>query len=193
MSRYEWERGTIVLPSAARTQVRTAVRTATIAHFDRVLACARTFVDRDAKRTRSAAKFEAALRAWQPSGLPDEVVTDAYRVLELLSSTPRMPRRADVAKVVPEVNSRTTSFGFVDFTIVFDGRDVTWAVPDNNHAVSTAHAHPVARAFFAELGRVRWTRGSGGTLVGNDEYNEESREAGGGANYVTASFGPARS
>jgi hypothetical protein len=63
-------------------------------------------------------------------------------------------------------------------------------VPSNNHACETARRHPVAAAFFAALGRVRWTRGSGGEIVGNDEYNRDVDYEGGGANYVVDRYGP---
>jgi len=74
-------------------------------------------------------------------------------------------------------------------SIFFKGRVLLWSVSENNHSVERAHEHSVARHFFKRLSEVNWTRGSGGELVGNDEYNEESRESGGGANYVTARYG----
>jgi hypothetical protein len=40
------------------------------------------------------------------------------------------------------------------------------------------------------LAKVVWSRGSGGSFIGNDEYNRDDRNAGGGGNYVTRQFGP---
>jgi hypothetical protein len=44
--------------------------------------------------------------------------------------------------------------------------------------------------FFAALGKIKWTRSSGGFATGNDEYNQDNTYSGGGANYVTFSYGP---
>lgn len=75
--------------------------------------------------------------------------------------------------------------------ITFSGSTVIWAVSENNHSVERAHEHSMGKEFFRALSRVNWTSRSGGEIVGNDEYNEESRESGGGANYVTARYGQA--
>ena len=68
-------------------------------------------------------------------------------------------------------------------------RSVSWRVEENNHARDTAREHHMGRAFFAALSKVEWVRGTGGTIVGNDEYNRDSEYDGGGGNYVTGSFG----
>jgi hypothetical protein len=107
---------------------------------------------------------------------------------DVKATRPTKPKRKD-AKFL---GKRVESVGLTDATISFgdDGRTVTWAVHENNHACEYARAHPVARAFFAALGRVEWKRGSGGEIVGNDEYNRDDKHEGGGANFVKESFGP---
>ena len=81
-------------------------------------------------------------------------------------------------------------FDHGDFNIAFTDKDkcIYWNVDENNHARDHAHDHPVAKALFRLLKTVKWTRGTGGTLVGNDEYNRESDCEGGGGNYVTMTF-----
>lgn len=104
----------------------------------------------------------------------------------------RTPTVADVTKFLGErATNRTTTFrvGW-EATITFKGNEVTWNVPENNHACDHAHEHHIGRAFFAALNKVTWTRGSGGVIVGNNEYSRDSYDVGGGGNYETARFGP---
>lgn len=93
----------------------------------------------------------------------------------------------------PEVSrSRNDTYRLGGFSIVLDKdeKTLTWSVQENNHAIETARDHPLARALFTRLAKVRWLRGTGGVFVGNDEYTRDSGEVGGAANYVTARYGP---
>jgi hypothetical protein len=71
-------------------------------------------------------------------------------------------------------------------------RTVRWSVDEHNHACETAREHHMGQQFFALLRKVKWTRGTGGKIVGNDEYNrdEGGQCEGGGGSYVTAEYGP---
>lgn len=102
------------------------------------------------------------------------------------------PRRV-LKKDIDWVTNRTTAFKVGDDAYITFDRDastVTWAVHENNRACETARSHPLARTFFATLDSVRWTRGTGGEIIGNDEYNRESRAHGGGGNYWKNGYGP---
>jgi len=106
------------------------------------------------------------------------------------SSKPKVPKKSQFAPlkqsatVIPVGNE--AGIGFKK-----DLRLVIWQVSENNHSVERAREHAMGKAFFNRLGRVVWTRGTGGEIVGNDEYNQDSHENGGGANYVTARYGVA--
>lgn len=63
-------------------------------------------------------------------------------------------------------------------------------MPENNHAVDSAHAAPGAIVFFAALGKINFTRNTGGKGIGNNEYSRDSQDEGGGANYTTFGYGP---
>ena len=67
-------------------------------------------------------------------------------------------------------------------------RVITWHVSENNHAVDRARESAMGREFFKRMSRVEWTRGTGGEIVGNDEYNQDSRDSGGGANYTKETY-----
>lgn len=111
-------------------------------------------------------------------------------------SSVRTPTVEDQTWEAPPVNNRCTMFGVhgqrggVHAGIFFDARKVSWDVWENNRTVESSRDAPLGRVFFAALSKVRWTRGSGGVITGNDEANRESDHAGGGANYITAGFGP---
>lgn len=101
------------------------------------------------------------------------------------------PTQAYIKERFPATN-RTTRFGDGEWLLTFDRekRTVVWAVAENNHARDYGRTHPVAQAFFQALDKVKWTRGTGGQIVGNDEYNRDDVYAGGGANYVVDEYGP---
>ena len=82
---------------------------------------------------------------------------------------------------------------FEEACIIFDDKSssVTWSVQENNRSVGRARSHPIAKKLFSKLETVNWVRGTGGEIVGNDEYNRDDYGAGGGGNYVTSSYGPA--
>lgn len=107
---------------------------------------------------------------------------------------PGKVRRVQVADMSYPTNRTTTWPVAHEGSITFDreSSSIRWATGDNNHQVEHAHDDPLAKALFAELDKVRWTRGTGGTFIGNNEHNEDAGryEAGAGATYVAAGFGP---
>jgi hypothetical protein len=101
---------------------------------------------------------------------------------------PLTPKKKDF----PLATSKTFAFDCDEASITLDDKErkFRWHVSENNHAVERAHEHPLAVAAFKALDRIQWTRGTGGKITGNDEYNQESRDDGGGANYATYRYGP---
>lgn len=106
------------------------------------------------------------------------------------------PTVTEITKLAPKVTNRTAEFqvlgngGSTEAYISFKGNVVTWDVPEGNHAVEDAHDAPLGQAFFAALGKVKWTRTSGGHGTGNDEYRRDDKGYGGGSNYITFAYGP---
>lgn len=201
MSCHEWEEGTVLLSTAAFPKFRKDL----IAAFnkraadDYLEACRlhRNLVAAGAGKRKF--DYRAALTnimygagrvSFRIDTLPD------YKVEDLLltkptadtSSKPRRPLKKDF----PLAKWDTVTFsGDMDSYCLLDPklRTVLWSVPENNHAVNTARNAWLARTVFGILGVVNWTRGTGGVIWGNDEYNRDARADGGG-NYVTATFGP---
>lgn len=206
MSNYAWEKGTISLPASAVTPVKKTVRDTHEQLRRKVLEVCEHFWDHHAKRTRSTKKYEEAISQWWNTGqrsgyshyrsgspLQEQARKIACDVIEDLACKPRKVKLSDLEPYgLGKLTNRDTRIALGhDAAIIFDGRTVTWLVPENNHAVEDAHDHPVAIAFFGKLSRVSWTRGSGGVIIGNSENNCCSDYAGGGANYISMAFGPA--
>ena len=68
--------------------------------------------------------------------------------------------------------TKTNALHDSDLSIVFKGRTVVWDVDDNNHSVDRARSSPLGQAFFRLLGKVKWTRGTGGYIQYRNEYME---------------------
>lgn len=203
MSCYEWQHGELTLPSAAVAPVKKAVRDTQNRLRDEVLRLCKEFWAGPAKRTSSTKLYRERLETWAyparplspwaaPRSSMAEVARDlAHEALSQLAGKPRQVQQADLDQLVPRATNRTTHFrvGW-EASISFDGREVLWDVPENNHAVESARQHPVAQALFAALDKVTWTRGTGGVLTYNNEYARDSYDAGAGANQISAWYGP---
>jgi len=102
----------------------------------------------------------------------------------------RKPRK----NMFPVYGNTATTFHDTNCSVHFDNerRVAVWNVPENNRACEDARAGNIGKAFRASLAKVKWTRGSGGTIVGNDEYNRDAGRdyEGGGGSYVVERFGP---
>lgn len=114
----------------------------------------------------------------------------SYEYRSMVECKPRRVQQADVVALIGKIAGTKFRIQCGESSISFDKRVVVWSVPENNHAREHGRTHPLARVLFETLGSVRWTRGTGGDIVGNDEYNRDSRDEGGGGNYVLTRFGP---
>lgn len=210
MSKYCWESGTLQIPTRAWKPLRDALCKAFNDRQDLLFAAA--------LRGHAAveAAFQQAKAAKQPKprlsvvidsqaflsaiALPRNQVSidydETWRIQRALSTQPadrqeppklRRPLKKDFAHAVA---SKQTDYPASDGSIHLDAKahTLTWTVSDNNHAVEHARASFMGQALFALLNKLEWTRGSGGTIVGNDEYNRDNAHEGGGANYVTARY-----
>lgn len=221
MSRNEWQRGTLTLPTAEVARLKKIVRDyADDFHADVKAEVARLHAE-VGQGTRSAKVYRQRLRATQEAdwrsrdrfsgwgaradektaaraaafSVLDHMVYQAERPAPYTVAIHK-PTLADVNAAAPAVTNKTTTFrvpddqGYSVATITFEGRTVTWDVSENNHAVDTARGTTLANLFFTALGKITWTRGTGGVIVGNDQYNRDTDYAGGGGNYITDDYGP---
>jgi hypothetical protein len=200
MSCYNWERGSIVIPSKEWAKFKKGLVAAYADIIEGQFAKAKQVYDRlmakaKGRRKIGTLEWEEWLRAFDLSEHDYEKVTNVLDFGLLLNGKKNRPRRP-LKKDFPFPNGKTTRFpvGWEGLVSLSDNkaRTVHWSTGENNRAVEDAHGSRMGQAFFRLLGRITWTRGSGGQLVGNDEYNREDDYEGGGANYVTATYGPAK-
>lgn len=93
---------------------------------------------------------------------------------------------------LPTSKSAVLHLEEVSITLDNKKRAMTYSSGENNRAVERARDNPVVELMFQKLRAITWTRGTGGEFIGNDEYNQDSRDSGGGGNYTTACFGVQR-
>lgn len=201
MSCYEWERGTIKLPAKEWAGFRKGLleewnkkQLELLARAQRAHAA----IKAELKGKRGKNRDEALGRAIQRH------VGDVYRessqtLVSLVLDWDREKRRFALKGTAPKKKdlklcpvSKDATIYLPDAAVAFANktRSVTWSVGENNHAREHARDHWFARLLFAKLNRVTWTRGSGGQIVGNDEYNRDRDDVGGGGNYLIEEFGP---
>lgn len=193
MSRNDWEVGTIKLPTAEFARVRQTVADAQTKESEAIYSVAQEFWDGLSGKQRSDyGPYRDASRYFaRVSGRPSRPVPAGFEdaVNPYWGEKPKRIKKSDL----PFPTNRDLSFTVgVEGEIVFDreASTVSWGTGDNNHAVDRARSTTIARALFQALGTVKWSRDTGGILTGNDEYNQDNRENGGGGNYVTHGFGP---
>lgn len=199
MSCYEWERGTITLPAkewaAFRKGLLEAWNALELERLSKAVALHGRLKEA-IKGKRGAAKA-AALQETAERLCPDHrEENEGVRSLVLsydwttrTTSLKQLPKKKDL-KILPLSKDAVLHLGDASISLSNELRKVTWSVGENNHARDHARKHPMARELFRRLDRVTWTRGSGGKIVGNDEYNRDSDHEDGGSNYVTAEYGP---
>ena len=217
MSRYDWESGTLKIPSAAWATLKKQLRTDWNQILDRQLKTALELFTHLKAVSKGQRRFDyrQAAEAWgqeqtrgrrPPDGYcppywrpetsgptSDDIEAAIGWVFKDRSVKPVLPKKKDL----PYAHAKTVYLGdcgrsYWDASIRLDdtARTLTWSVDSNNHAVERAWEHPMGEALNKALQAITWTRGSGGEFVGNDEYNQDDRQAGGGSNYVTRRFGP---
>lgn len=193
MSKYEWERGTIKIPAKEWARFRTAVikswNARELARLERATKMHATLTakvkgTRGKKRKEVIRQFYDLHLHYHPGDYDTlEMVVGDYGSAEIEGK----PKKKDF-RILPTSKDAHIDLGDASILLRNATRSVAWDVPENNHAREHARKHPVAKEFFRLLDRITWTRGSGGKIVGNDEYNRDADWEGGGGSYVTAEY-----
>jgi len=213
MSRYEWEKGEFKLPSAEwagfKASIREAVNRSNTAKYEAAVKVHEQLVT-SLKGKRGVDPWQAAWEIAagmgtghgiyrQPTFAEDDVndivsaVVDRKWSGNKLVAKVRKPQK----KQFPQHGNNVTELRSSECSLHFDNetRTATWRVEENNHSCDRARESVLGRALFKALDKVNWTRGTGGRIWGNDEYNRDSGRdyEGGGASYSKESYGPEES
>lgn len=194
MSCYNWCSGTIKIPTKEWSAFRKAVIAAHNSYNERSFNLARDLhakIKLDSKYKRNYPFYNKVFDAVYNGNLSvpthfknliySSLLTDDYPNAKL-----KLPKKKDF----PKATLKTQNYGY--FTLKHASKSIRYDVEENNRAVDYAEADPFVKHVFQLLGRITWTRNSGGSIVGNDEYNRDSDYEGGGANYILKRFGPMR-
>ena len=190
MSCYNWEAGTIQLPKSKFASIKKQF----VNDYNKLLEDQMVRAEKLRQHVFTLYKGKRNVKWWC-------VLNDNAEKFDVSWSTvAKMTRGTDnkkpnklTKKAMEFANSKTTGFdidgeGYITFDP--NTKTVTYNVGENNRAVEHARESKVGALFFRTMNRIEWTRGSGGCLYGNDEYNKhESYGGSGGGNYITARFG----
>jgi hypothetical protein len=199
MSCYNWERGTIIIPAKDWAGFRKGLLEAWNKSQLELLEKARRAhaAIKAATKGKRGKKRDEALKA----AIERHVGHDHDDLHTLVLTYDREGRAYVLKGSQPKKKdlglhavSKDATIRLPDASVYFTnkGRAVTWDVPENNRAREHANEHWFAQELFRRLGRITWTRGSGGKIIGNDEYNrdEGGDYEGGGGNYLVAEYRP---
>jgi hypothetical protein len=210
MSCYQWESGSLKVPSAEWASLKKRFIEAWNAEVAKRFAVAEELHAHLIATGKGKRKLDyvKAAREWADQQRGSRTMFSATsvhrdrayavicRVVPYKEGAPRKPKKP-LKKDFPFARSNTLVFS--DHSVMdWDGnlsfknetRTLEWEVRENNRAVDNAWDHPMGLALGDALSKVTWTRASGGKFIGNDEYNRHSDYEGGGANYVTRRYGP---
>lgn len=196
MSRYEWERGEFTLPSAAYPKFRKELITAWNTWQEEIYKTAKAIVPLlrrgPGKDASMSDRLDFGTYYWlvkQPgfSQIPEDTGDLALRLIRKEDGKYLMPMKKDL-NIFPVSKQCVLQLGEGMIQFVDKTRLVVWSVMENNHACERARQHPIAKIFFKKLGQVQWVRGTGGTIIGNDEYNRGNEYEGQGANYTKETY-----
>lgn len=217
MSCYEWENGTITIPTKElpalhkvlrdwqngfHTEVRAkalelhkVINTRSVSRYhDGIKELENKRYARQDKPTSSFFGYREPSASQRRAETVEDAALEVLRRIQYMAARGEkaihQPTVEDVSVYAPAATNRTKMFSLGEASITVEKNNVTWDVPENNHAIEWAEKHPLHGVFFGALKKVQWTRGTGGVISGNNEYNRDDQEAGGGANYITNTFGP---
>lgn len=200
MSCREWEKGEVRIPAGEWSGLKRLILSSWNDYRERVFRLAMAVYAKTGSPLHGT--WDQISSAWVRVGRASDDELDAIERLLFPrgarpdTARPRKPTRKQLDVVLPKATRRTFVYRLHHNALILlrdKDRTVVWQVEEGNHACDRAREHPVASDFFRALAKVRWKRGSGGVIFGNDEYRRDAEfeRPGAGGSYVVATYGAA--
>lgn len=182
MSRYDWERGTIRIPASEYPKFRKAIieewNNEQNKNFEEAKTVLKAVKERlKGKRGEVDYVEEIYKYLWDKGFTDNRIIPIAKLICKKGRYELNAPMKKDL-EIFPISQSVKIEINEVYIGLDNDSKTLTYSVRENNHACEDAHNLNIIKKMFNLLSRIQWTRGTGGEIEGNDEYNIE---AGGGS------------
>lgn len=201
MGRRSWESGTIKIPASEWPKFKAVVREA--AQKEQMQALPRYESAVQYLKATLKGRLNISQTDMQNAFYASDKHNQANLLLLMATFDPQHPElfstptRAQIRGYlgVP-ITVRTNVISVSDngaLAFIEKEKSARWYVDEGKNAREEARESPIGKAFFKGLAQIKFGKHkhSGGVICGNDENNEDSREVGGGANYITGAYGPA--
>lgn len=199
MGHWEWERGDFKLPTSEFARVRNAVAAADRATKEQIFDLSQTFwKSLTPKQKRDAVEYGKAANSFisvtmgktvdsRPgtylgSVFSAEVIEGLDFSLTTMNGRYSGTPKRLLASEADYPNNRTLKFSGHDVDVTFDKTtsSVVYGIHQDRHTIENAYGSAILIALKSELRSMRWTRGTGGTVNGDNESAEDARQEHGG-------------
>lgn len=210
MSCYEYEYGTIKLSTKEFSRVRRAFAESYNAWLDKCFNKAVSLYE-PLKEYIVKNKKNKDFFGWSKNPVYDishhylekqlhnEDETTLYKIMESLVSQKTVDGKTKYSIIKPtkkafkHVSLSQNEYSDLTCYVSFipEEKSFKWNVPENNHSVEHAWINILGKTFKQVFSKVEWSRGTGGVIFYNSEYNRENQGYdGAGGDMASKFFGP---
>ena len=189
MSRYDWEKGDIRIPRSEFTTFKKDLIFRYNFYLIVLQSKAKAIYEicvQDSKGKRNY-NYESKITELILSLIGSDLYATRMVSESLLPVNKQGKPKKPKAKNFPKKTNRDEIFGY-HLTINQAKRTAFWRVPKGFNASFNARESFVGKLFFKTLSEVEWKNGSGGSIIGNDQVNNDSQLPDGGANYTKTTY-----
>ena len=192
MSCYNWAQGTIKIPTKEWSSFRKKIIQKYNYYNSLSFDLSRNIFSKIKQDSKYKRNYNLYDNVWDSICIPTDIPS-SFRMLILDSlmttneDTNKWKLILPKKKSFPKANLKTKQYPY--FSLNSETKSISFYVEENNRAVEAAFQDQFVSYVFRLLDNMTWTRNSGGTIVGNDEYNRDCSHEGGGGNYSIKVYG----